>query len=249
VRHTLVATSQPLTLGKRVPQVLDTENNEYRKCFSLSAHTAYAHTSYLQCFLPFAFHSQRPVRFSAARPFLSALELPKRKRATLEPAAAARQDAGHVGFIHLGHTRLCKVFGGAAHYGSVTAYQKPFFNVVYDDGHNEVMTGNQLAPLLRVDDAAFADPRRWAFDWTIMTMLKVQGFLPQIASYVRSFGLSLPAQWLGHQVLPAWTPQQPFCKRRRFFSPTSIDGPSQTPVRTGLWPTTRTPPLSSCGSP
>ncbi len=196
MRHTLVATSQPLTLGKRVPQVLDTENNEYRKCFSLSAHTAYAHTSYLQCFLPFAFHSQRPVRFSAARPFLSALELPKRKRATLEPAAAARQDAGHVGFIHLGHTRLCKVFGGAAHYGSVTAYQKPFFNVVYDDGHNEVMTGNQLAPLLRVDDAAFADPRRWAFDWTIMTMLKVQGFLPQIASYVRSFGLSLPAQWL-----------------------------------------------------
>jgi len=185
-----------LHLGREYPKCWTQKNNEYRKCFSLSAHTAYAHTSYLQCFLPFAFHSQRPVRFSAARPFLSALELPKRKRATLEPAAAARQDAGHVGFIHLGHTRLCKVFGGAAHYGSVTAYQKPFFNVVYDDGHNEVMTGNQLAPLLRVDDAAFADPRRWAFDWTIMTMLKVQGFLPQIASYVRSFGLSLPAQWL-----------------------------------------------------
>jgi len=132
---------------------------------------------------------------------------------------------------------------------------KPFFNVVYDDGHNEVMTGNQLAPLLRVDDAAFADPRRWAFDWTIMTMLKVQGFLPQIASYVRSFGLSLPAQWLDlmpddvDTSTPSMDTAAAFCKRRRFFSPTSIDGPSQTPVRTGLWPTTRTPPLSSCGSP
>jgi len=108
----------------------------------------------------------------------SALELPKRKRATFEPAAAARQDAGHVGFIHLGHTHLCEVFGNATHYGSVIAYKKTFFSVVYDDGHNEFMTGNQLAPLLRIDDAAFADPRRWAFDWTIMTM--------QVVSYRKS---------------------------------------------------------------
>ena len=53
----------------------------------------------------------------------SALELPKRKRATMEPYAAARQDAGHVGFIHLGHTHLCKVFRNAAQYGSVIAYK------------------------------------------------------------------------------------------------------------------------------
>jgi len=140
------------------------------------------------------FHLSTPSPFLLLAVSFTALELPKRKRATIE-TDVTRHDTGYVGFIHLGHTRLCKAFGGAAHYGSVTTYKKPHFCVVYDTGLNEDLTGNQLAPLLRVNDAALADPRRWAFDWTILSMPKVQGFLPLIASYAASFGLSLPTHW------------------------------------------------------
>jgi len=42
-----------------------------------------------------------------------------------------------VGFIHLGHTRLCKTFGNAAYHGSAIAYECPYFRVAYDDGDHE----------------------------------------------------------------------------------------------------------------
>jgi len=113
----------------------------------------------------------------------------------MEVADAPWRDTGYVGFIHLGHTRLCKTFGSVAYHGSVTAYASPYFRVAYDDGDHEDLTGNELAPLLRIDDVEFTDPRRWAFDWTVVSMNKVHGFLPLIQSYVGRFELRLPGQW------------------------------------------------------
>ena len=102
---------------------------------------------------------------------------------------------GLVGCIELGQTEAAMMFGGVLYRGIVTRFQHPYYQVTYEDGDVEEYTGRELACILKFKVSEIADPRRFYYDWSGLSMADVPGFVEHLAEYLAQFDIKLPTAW------------------------------------------------------
>jgi hypothetical protein len=102
---------------------------------------------------------------------------------------------GLVGCIELGQTEAAKMFGSVLYKGIVTRFQHPYYQVTYADGDVEEYTGRELARILKFKVSEIADPRRFYYDWSGLSMADVPGFVEHLVEYLAQFDIKLPTAW------------------------------------------------------
>ena len=79
------------------------------------------------------------------------------RRTTIKHTKAPCITAGRVACIRLGRTRVSKVFGSKQYLGTATRFRRPWFNVNYNDGNKEELSGHELARIVMLSPADFLD--------------------------------------------------------------------------------------------
>jgi len=107
-----------------------------------------------------------------------------------------------VGPVVLGETRVNVLFPkhGGMFAGTVVAYCRPWFRVVFDDGDVAEYEGHELARHIVFEEADFYNPRLWFYDFSRIHPANIPNWIRACRGFCDTFGIDIPAMWLSDTI-------------------------------------------------
>jgi len=109
-----------------------------------------------------------------------------------------RVSSGRIHGVHLGHTRVVRLFGKLAFGGTIASFCAPYFRVEFDDGDSADYRGHEIAPNIVYGAKELEDPRLWSGDYSYLHMADVPGFRTSLLGHLNRAGIKVPSAWIQH---------------------------------------------------